>query len=95
MSWPRTLSTSLIDQLNRSQPFFLYLAPYAPHSPSIPAPRHEGMFAGESAPRTKAFNERNIQDKPDWVQSSRLGDERIARIDTQLSPAPRIAHGRR
>jgi len=65
-----------------SQPFFLYLAPYAPHSPSVPAPRHEGMFTGESAPRTKVFNERNIQDKPDWVKSSRLSDERIARIDT-------------
>ena len=63
------------------RPFFLYLAPYAPHSPSTPAPRHEGMFAGESAPRGPAFNERNIQDKPDWVKTSRLSDERISRID--------------
>ncbi len=80
------LAAHALDFLDRStasnQPFFLYLAPYAPHSPSIPAPRHEGMFAGESAPRTPAFNERNIQDKPDWVQSSRLSDERIARIDS-------------
>jgi hypothetical protein len=40
------------------------------------------MFAGASAPRTPAFNERNIQDKPDWVRSSRLSEERIARIDS-------------
>jgi N-acetylglucosamine-6-sulfatase len=63
------------------RPFFLYLAPYAPHSPSTPAPRHEGMFSGETAPRGPAFNERNIQDKPDWVKTSRLSDERISRID--------------
>ena len=65
-----------------NQPFFLYLAPYAPHSPSTPAPRHQGMFAGASAPRTPAFNERNIQDKPDWVRSARLSEERIGRIDS-------------
>src|SRR5918993_348451 len=72
-----------LDQSTESnQPFFLYLAPYAPHSPSTPAPRHQGMFAGASAPRTPAFNERNIQDKPDWVRSARLSEERIGRIDS-------------
>ncbi len=80
------LAAHALDFLDQSagsnQPFFLYLAPYAPHSPSIPSPRHQGMFAGESAPRTPAFNERNIQDKPDWVQSSRLSNERIGRIDS-------------
>jgi N-acetylglucosamine-6-sulfatase len=80
------LAAHALDFLDQSagskQPFFLYLAPYAPHSPSTPAPRHQGMFGGESAPRTPAFNERNIQDKPDWVQSSRLSEERIGRIDS-------------
>jgi arylsulfatase A-like enzyme len=80
------LSAHALGFLDRStgsgQPFFLYLAPYAPHSPATPAPRHKGMFAGETAPRGPAFNERNIQDKPDWVQSSRLSDERISRIDS-------------
>jgi N-acetylglucosamine-6-sulfatase len=72
-----------LDQAAESnQPFFLYLTPYAPHSPSTPAPRHEGMFAGESAPRTPAFNERNIKDKPNWVQTARMSSERIARIDS-------------
>jgi arylsulfatase A-like enzyme len=80
------LAAYALDFLDQSaelnQPFFLYLAPYAPHSPSTPAPRHQGMFAGESAPRTPAFNERNIQDKPAWARSSRLSEERIARIDS-------------
>jgi N-acetylglucosamine-6-sulfatase len=65
-----------------SEPFLLYLAPYAPHSPSTPAPRHKGHFAGAKAPRTPAFNERNIKDKPDWVrESSRMSDSRIMKID--------------
>jgi N-acetylglucosamine-6-sulfatase len=80
------LAAHALDFLDQSaganQPFFLYLTPYAPHSPSTPSPRHQGMFAGESAPRTPAFNERNIRDKPDWVQSSQLSKERIARIDS-------------
>lgn len=80
------LSAHALDFLDRSaeadQPFFLYLAPYAPHSPSTPAPRHQGLFSGQSAPRGPAFNERNIQDKPDWVQSSRLSDARVSGIDS-------------
>jgi len=80
------LAAHALDFLDQSagshQPFFLYLAPYAPHSPATPAPRHRGMFAGESAPRTPAFNERNIRDKPEWVRSSPMSDERIARIDS-------------
>ena len=51
------------------QPFFLYLAPFAPHGPSTPAPRHSGMFAGAEAPRVPSFNERDVSDKPRWVQS--------------------------
>jgi N-acetylglucosamine-6-sulfatase len=38
------LAAHALDFLDQSagsnQPFFLYLTPYAPHSPSIPAPRH-------------------------------------------------------
>jgi arylsulfatase A-like enzyme len=64
-------------------PFLLYLAPYAPHSPSTPAPRHGGQFAGATAPRTPAFNERNVRDKPDWVRSTpRMTESRIAKIDS-------------
>lgn len=66
------------------QPFFLYLAPYAPHSPVEPAPRHKGMFNGVKAPRTRAFNERNVRDKPQWVQKAdRFSDDKISRIDAE------------
>src|SRR5215212_10340036 len=33
------------------QPFFLYLAPFAPHAPSIPATRHAEAFAEARVPR--------------------------------------------
>ncbi len=62
----------------QDSPFFLFLAPYAPHSPSRPAPRHRGEFSGESIPRTPSFNERNVRDKPKWVRASPpLSDARI------------------
>jgi len=31
---------------NDSRPFFLYLAPYAVHTPIVPAPRHDGLLNG-------------------------------------------------
>jgi N-acetylglucosamine-6-sulfatase len=57
-------------------PFFLFVTYLAPHwgnpiepgDPSlqtpVPAPRHKGRFAGEVLPRSPAFNEANMTDKP-------------------------------
>jgi len=56
------------------KPFFLYLAPYAPHYPATPAPRHEHAFKGIEAPRVPSFNEHNVQDKPKWVRRKPLLD---------------------
>ncbi len=39
------------------QPFFLYLATYAPHPPATPAPRYSTLFLNVTAPRTPSFNE--------------------------------------
>ena len=40
------------------------------------------MFTGEKAPRTPAFNERNLRDKANWLHHTpRLSDTRVARID--------------
>jgi arylsulfatase A-like enzyme len=63
-------------------PFFLYLTPFAPHSPATPAPRHRGMFGSVQAPRPPSFNERDVSDKPDWIRGNlSLSDEKIHRID--------------
>jgi N-acetylglucosamine-6-sulfatase len=50
-------------------PFFMFFAPYQPHEPAIPAPRHENLFADLHAPRTESFNEADVLDKPDGVRS--------------------------
>jgi N-acetylglucosamine-6-sulfatase len=65
-----------------SQPFFLYLAPAAPHEPAIPAERHQGVFAHEEAPRPPSFDEEDVSDKPSWIREiDGLSDEQISEID--------------
>lgn len=46
------------------EPFFLYVAPYTPHSPAVAAPRHEELFAEATLPRSPAFDELDVSDKP-------------------------------
>jgi len=61
----------------RAEPFFLSVAYLAPHSGGpresddpanlatpVPAPRHRNRFATEPMPRTPAFNEADVSDKP-------------------------------
>jgi arylsulfatase A-like enzyme len=63
-------------------PFFVYLAPYAPHWPATPAPRHELLFPGVQAPRTPSFNEEDVSDKPQFIRDlPPLTDEQIAALD--------------
>lgn len=57
-------------QARRDAPFFLYLAPTAPHLPAIAAPRHQGLLGLLRAPRTPAFNEADLSDKPRWLQGA-------------------------
>jgi N-acetylglucosamine-6-sulfatase len=65
-----------------SQPFFLYLAPAAPHEPAIPAERHQGAFADEEAPRPPSFDEEDVSDKPSWIREiDGLSDEQMSEID--------------
>lgn len=59
-----------IDRVDEHTPFFVFLAPAAPHGdnipngPATPAPRHSGMFAAMTAPRPPSFNEADVSDKP-------------------------------
>ena len=58
------------------RPFFVTVAPLAPHDEGVleddptaprnprPAPRHMGRFSGRPLPRQPSFNEENVQDKP-------------------------------
>jgi N-acetylglucosamine-6-sulfatase len=63
-------------------PFFIYLAPYAPHEPLTPAPRHADLFPGAKAPRTLSFNEADVSDKAQYIRNwPLLNDAEIAVID--------------
>jgi N-acetylglucosamine-6-sulfatase len=63
-------------------PFFLYFAPYAPHSGAVPAERHAASFSELPAWRPPSFNEREVADKPRWVRRlPRLDAARRAALD--------------
>jgi N-acetylglucosamine-6-sulfatase len=51
-------------------PFFLYFAPVAPHLPAIPAPIDRGSIGTLPRPRSPAFDEADISDKPHTHGSS-------------------------
>ncbi len=76
-------ATDFIRQQQRSRsPFFLFLAPTAPHVPTVAAPRHQGTLAALRAPRSPAFNESDVTDKPLWLRRlPPLSDSDVVRID--------------
>lgn len=79
------LSAHAVDFIQRNaasgQPFFMYLATYAPHGPSIPAPRHKNLFLDQVLPRSPSFNEKNVSDKPGYLQNlPRLGSAEIDNV---------------
>lgn len=62
----------------RHQPFFLYLALYAPHEPAVAAARHAGRFPFAQAPRTPSYNEADVSDKPAHIAQARLMPNPVA-----------------
>lgn len=77
-------ATAFIRQSAGGPPFFIYLAPYAPHSPSRPARRHRDTFPGVTAPQPPSFNEADVSDKPAWVQALPLfGNSDIVDINAR------------
>ncbi len=65
------------------QPFFMLLATYAPHGPATPAVRHAQLFPSAAAPRSPAFNESDVSDKPALIQAlAPLTASDIAALDT-------------
>ena len=89
------LTNKVVDFINRAeandaQPFFLTFTPSPPHAdsvpngPATPAPRHAGMFAGATAPRTPSFNEADVSDKPAPIRNfPLLTSAQIAAIDRE------------
>lgn len=77
-----------IDFIQRSgeagQPFFVYAATYAPHRPSIPAPRHAGLFEDIQLPASPSINEEDISDKSRFFgRNPLLTDEQVEDLRRQ------------
>ncbi len=80
------------EQAGSDQPLFMWVATTAPHidygaapysdrNPE-PAPRDRGRFEGRTPPHRKSVNERNVSDKPRFIQSrSRLDRAQRREID--------------
>jgi N-acetylglucosamine-6-sulfatase len=51
------------------EPVFVLFAPFAPHEPFTPAPRHMGVLSGLPPWRPASHNEPDVSDKPAWVRS--------------------------
>lgn len=74
-------SVAFINQYDSDpRPFFLYVAPSAPHWPATPARRHKGAFEGITAPRPPSFNEEDVSDKPSYIQEYPL----LSPLDEQV-----------
>lgn len=78
----RDLAVSFVS--DHADPFFLWLSLYAPHSPSIVAPRHAGQCDTLSIDRPPSYNEADVSDKPEWMQALPLaGAVRLAQMDEE------------
>ena len=67
---------------NDKVPFFIYLAPYAPHTPATPAYRHLELFPSATIPITPSFNEADVSDKPPAMSyNPLLTEEQIAKLN--------------
>jgi N-acetylglucosamine-6-sulfatase len=63
-------------------PWFMVVAPTAPHSPARFAKRHAGMFRGAEMPKPASFNEADVSDKPLWVRRQpRLGARGVRKVE--------------
>ena len=79
------------------RPFFLYIAPFNPHSPYNPADRHKDLFQDVPLPRPASFNEDGRQRQAGLHPAAAAPARRPDRRDPgALSPPPAgAAVGRR
>jgi len=86
------LATQYIHQTKG--PLFMYFAPYAPHTPTDPAPEDRNKLADLGPNRPPNYDEADVSDKPAWVrnlpplsakQKAYLDAEKIKEFKTLLS----------
>ena len=65
-----------------NRPFLMWLGTKAPHQPATPAPRHKDELKDVELPRPPSFNEKDVRDKPRWVQNNPpLGPDQVAYME--------------
>ena len=68
-------------EVDPQRPFFLSVDFNAPHSPYVPAPRHDGYLSGLPIEKPAGSNEKNIEDKPRFLRRlPRLGKRKLRQI---------------
>jgi arylsulfatase A-like enzyme len=62
-----------------SDPWFMVVAPYAPHSPAIPERKYRGspVPAWDANPATKEDSRRELRDKPSYVPKMKVPESRL------------------
>lgn len=75
--------SAFVDRASKAgKRFFLEISTFAPHAPYTPAPRDAADFPELQAPRTPAFNEADVSDKPSWLRGHpSLTPAQISEID--------------
>ncbi|MGZ6545023.1 MAG: sulfatase family protein [Actinomycetota bacterium] len=65
-------------------PFFLYVAPFAPHTAAVPAPTDVGTWAAYEQQLPPSFNEQDVSDKPPYIRGSPFREETVMRLHFEL-----------
>ena len=62
-------AVQVIRETAADEPLFLYIAPYDPHAPSTPAPRHADKFKDLPFPKTPSYDEADVGDKHGYIKN--------------------------
>jgi N-acetylglucosamine-6-sulfatase len=71
----------LDNRLKKSSPVFAFVSFGAMHKPYYHAEIDDGKFKGAGVPRTPAFNEDDVSDKPAYLRNPRLSGSEISELD--------------
>lgn len=72
----------ILRNVQNGKPFFAFISVFAPHTPSVPAPRHEGVYQNLPLPRPPSFDEPDISDKSQsYNELNHLSEKEIAKME--------------
>jgi arylsulfatase A-like enzyme len=71
----------LDNRLDKSAPVFAFVSFGAMHYPYYYAKQDDGKFKGAGVPRSPAFNEESVADKPAYLRNPKLSSSEISELD--------------